>query len=61
MDIAVDDEYPESSIYIVLSCFLGNFQIAILTPYVDFEQIQWLAATLTMQMSRTKDIEEFGC
>ena len=25
MDIAVDDEDPESSIHIVLSCFLGNF------------------------------------
>ena len=36
MDIAVDDEDPASSIHIVLSCFLENFHIAILTPLRRF-------------------------
>ena len=62
MDIAADDDDPESSIHIVFSCFLENFQIAILTPYVDFEGVQWLAATtLIMQKSRTRCKEELGC
>ena len=61
MDIAVDDEDPVSSIHIVLSCFLGNFDIAILTPYVNVEWIQCLAATRIKQKSKTRGIEELGC